>query len=75
LTRKRSPAPKSYVDVATLPGNSELAPPVNDFRELFGRPAQQAQWARLQELGLNVDSGLERSLGQRLVESLPDQHS
>jgi enoyl-CoA hydratase/carnithine racemase len=66
---------KSYVDLTTLPTNSELAPPVDDFRELFGRPAQQAQWTRLQQLGLNVDSDLERSLGQRLIDSLPDQHS
>ena len=65
---------KSYVDLTTLPSNTELAPPVNDFRELFGRPAQQAQWARLQQLGLNTDSDLERSLGQRLVDSLPDQY-
>ena len=34
--------------------------------------AQQAQWARLQELGLNVDSDFERSLGRRLIESIPD---
>jgi len=65
---------KSYVDLTTLPSNSELTPPVNDFRELFGRPAQQAQWRRLQQLGLNTDSDLERSLGQRLVDSLPDQY-
>jgi enoyl-CoA hydratase/carnithine racemase len=63
---------KSYVDQVTLPDNSELGPPLNDFRELFRRPAQQAQWARLQELGLNTDSELERSLGSRLVDSLPD---
>ena len=42
------------------------------FCELFGRPAQQAQWARLQALGLNTDSDLERSLGRRVVESTPD---
>lgn len=63
---------KSYVDRATLPPNNELGPPVNDFRELFGRPAQQEQWARLEALGLNVDSDLERSLGRRLVESIPE---
>src|SRR5262252_9046838 len=63
---------KSYVDQATLPSDSELPPPLDDFRELFGRPAQQTQWARLQELGLNVDSDFERSLGRRLVESIPD---
>jgi len=63
---------KSYVDQVTLPPDSELGPPLDDFRELFGRPAQQAQWARLQELGLNTDSDLERSLGKRVVESLAD---
>jgi enoyl-CoA hydratase/carnithine racemase len=63
---------KSYVDLVTLPAESELGPPLDDFRELFGRPAQQAQWARLQELGLNVDSDLERSLGKRVVETAPD---
>ena len=63
---------KSYVDQVTLPATSELGPPLDDFRELFGRPAQQAQWAHLQELGLNADSDLERSLGRRLVDSLPD---
>jgi enoyl-CoA hydratase/carnithine racemase len=63
---------KSYVDRITLPDDSELPPATADFRELFARPAQQAQWARLQELGLNTDSDLERSLGRRVVESLPD---
>ena len=63
---------KSYVDQVTLPPDSELAPATADFRELFARPAQQAQWARLQELGLNTDSDIERSLGRRVIESLPD---
>ena len=63
---------KSYVDQVTLPDNSELGPPWNDFLELFRRPAQQAQSARLRELGLNTDGEFERSLGRRLVESLPD---
>jgi enoyl-CoA hydratase/carnithine racemase len=62
---------KSYVDQVTLPADSELPPATADFRELFARPAQQAQWARLQELGLNTSSELERSLGRRVVESLP----
>jgi enoyl-CoA hydratase/carnithine racemase len=64
---------KSYVDQVTLPADSELGPPVDDFRELFGRPAQQAQWARLQKLGLNTDSELERSLGRRVGETIPDE--
>jgi enoyl-CoA hydratase/carnithine racemase len=63
---------KSYVDTVTLPADDELTGPIADFRELFARPAQQAQWARLQELGLNTDSDLERSLGRRVVESLAD---
>jgi enoyl-CoA hydratase/carnithine racemase len=63
---------KSYVDLVTLPAESELPRPLDDFRELFGRPAQQAEWARLQELGLNTDSDLERSLGRRIGEPLPN---
>jgi enoyl-CoA hydratase/carnithine racemase len=63
---------KSYVDQVTLPPDSELAPATADFRELFARPAQQAQWARLQELGLNTASDIERSLGRRVIESLSD---
>jgi hypothetical protein len=63
---------KCYVDQVTLPADSEFPPALDDFRALFGRPAQQAQWARLEALGLGVDSDLERSLGRRVVESLPD---
>ena len=63
---------KSYVDQITLPDNSELGPAWNDFIELFQRPATLAQAARLVELGLNTDCEFERSLGGRLVESLPD---
>ena len=63
---------KSHVDRVTLPPDSELPPATADFRELFARPKQQTQWSRLQELGLNTDSDLERSLGRRVLESLPD---
>ena len=63
---------KSYVDRATLPSDSEFPPALADFFELLGRPAQQEQAARLEALGLNVDSELERSLGRRVVETLPD---
>jgi len=63
---------KSFVDQITLPDNSELGPAWNDFLELFRRPATLAQAARLVELGLNTDGEFERSLGRRLVESLPD---
>jgi enoyl-CoA hydratase/carnithine racemase len=63
---------KSYVDQLTLPADSELPPALADFFELLGRPAQQAHFARLEALGLNTDSDLERRLGQRVVEALPD---
>jgi enoyl-CoA hydratase/carnithine racemase len=63
---------KSYVDQVTLPAESEFPPALADFFELLGRPAQQAQFARLEALGLNSDSDLERSLGRRVVEALPD---
>ena len=61
---------KSYVDQVTLPAESELTGPIADFRELFTRPEQQAQWARLQALGLNTDSDIERSLGRLVVDSI-----
>jgi enoyl-CoA hydratase/carnithine racemase len=63
---------KRYVDRVTLPPDSEFPPALADFFELLGRPAQQAHLARLEALGLNVDSDLERRLGQRVVEALPD---
>jgi enoyl-CoA hydratase/carnithine racemase len=63
---------KSYVDRVTLPPESEFASALADFFELLGRPAQQAQFARLEALGWGTDSDLERSLGRRVVEALPD---
>jgi enoyl-CoA hydratase/carnithine racemase len=63
---------KSYVDRVTLPPDSEFQPALADFFEMLGRPEQQARSARLEALGLNVDSDLERSLGRRVVEALPD---
>jgi hypothetical protein len=63
---------KAHVDRATLPADRELEPAMADYRELFARHTQQAQWARLQELGLNTDSELERQLGRRIVDSLAD---
>ena len=63
---------KSYVDQVTLPPDSEFPPALADFFELLGRPAQRARIARLEALGLNTDSDLERCLGRRVVEALPD---
>jgi enoyl-CoA hydratase/carnithine racemase len=63
---------KAYVDKVTLPPDSEFPPALADFFEMLGRPAQQAQNARLEALGLNTDSDLERFLGRRVVESSPD---
>jgi enoyl-CoA hydratase/carnithine racemase len=62
---------KSYVDRVTLPPDSEFPPALADFFEMLGRPEQQARSARLEALGLNVDSDLERSLGRRVVEARP----
>jgi enoyl-CoA hydratase/carnithine racemase len=63
---------KSYVDRVTLPPDSEFPPALADFFDMLGRPEQQAKSARLEALGLNVDSDLERSLGRRVVEAHPD---
>jgi len=63
---------KSYVDRVTLPPDSEFPPALADFFELSGRPRQRERFARLEALGLNTDSDLERRLGQRVVESLAD---
>ncbi len=63
---------KSYVDQVALPADSGFPPALADCFELLGRSAQQAQSARLEALGFNVDGDLERSLGRRVVEALPD---
>jgi enoyl-CoA hydratase/carnithine racemase len=63
---------KSYVDQVSLPADSEFPPALTDFFASLERPAQQAQSTRLEALGLGADSDLERRLGQRLVETLPD---
>jgi enoyl-CoA hydratase/carnithine racemase len=63
---------KSYVDQVTLPPDSELPPALADFRHAFGRPGPRARLAKLEELGLNIDSDLERHLGRRVVETAPD---
>ena len=60
---------KSYVDQATLPAERELVSAEADSRELSTRPAQQARLARLEALGLNADSDLERDLGRRVVDA------
>jgi hypothetical protein len=63
---------KSYVDQVTLPADSEFPPALADFFEMLGNPRKQGQFARLEALGLNTDSDFERSLGRRVVESIPD---
>jgi enoyl-CoA hydratase/carnithine racemase len=60
---------KSYVDQVTLPPVSELPPALADFFLAFKRPETLARAARLEKLGLNVDSDLERHLGRRVVEA------
>jgi enoyl-CoA hydratase/carnithine racemase len=66
---------KAYVDQVTLPADSEFPPALADFFRMLGLPRQREQSARLQELGLNTDSGLERDLGRRVVESTPSGSS
>jgi enoyl-CoA hydratase/carnithine racemase len=61
---------KSYIDQVTLPPDRELPPALTDFFEMLGRPEVRAQSARLEALGLNADSDLERRLGERLVEAV-----
>jgi enoyl-CoA hydratase/carnithine racemase len=63
---------KAYVDRVTLPPDGELPPALAEFSEMLARPERQAQLARLEALGLNVDSDVERRLGRRVLESLPD---
>ena len=63
---------KAHVDRASLPANEEFPPALADFFGLFGRPRPQERFARLEALGLNTDSDLERRLGRRVVESTPD---
>src|SRR5439155_1701717 len=65
------------VSIASIRGRvrgagSEFPPALADFFQMLALPRQQEQFARLQALGLNTDSDLERSLGGRVVESLPD---
>jgi len=62
---------KSQVDNVTLPPNSEFPPALADSLKLLGRPRQGEQFAKLETLGLNVDSDFDRSLGRRVVESIP----
>ena len=63
---------KFHVDQATLPPDGELAAALPDFFGAFGRPGPQARQARLVELGLNTDGDLERNLGRRVAEAMPD---
>jgi enoyl-CoA hydratase/carnithine racemase len=62
---------KAHVDRASLTANEEFPPALADFFGLFSRPRPQQRFARLEALGLNTDSDLERRLGRRVVESTP----
>jgi len=63
---------KAYVDQVTLPPDDELRRPLADFFELIARPAVQERSRRLEALGYNSDSDLERRLGERVVEALEE---
>jgi hypothetical protein len=58
----------AIVDAVTLPDNAEFPPALKDFFELSARPPQEALLARLDQLGLNTDSDLERRLPERVRE-------
>jgi enoyl-CoA hydratase/carnithine racemase len=63
---------KSYVDPITLPPDGELLSAAADFFQAFRRSGPLSRLAKLEELGLNVDSDLERRLGKRVVDAAPD---
>jgi enoyl-CoA hydratase/carnithine racemase len=60
---------KAHVNRVTLPPDSEFPPALHDFFEMLGGTRQRQRFARLESLGLNTDSDLERDLGRRVVES------
>ena len=60
------------LNVVVFDSDSEFPPALADFFEMLGRPEQRVQNARLEALGLNMDSDFERSLGRRVVELLPE---
>lgn len=64
-----APIGPTYVDQVTLPADGELPPALIDFRKSFGRPTALARLAKLEKLGLNLDSDLERHLERRVTES------
>jgi enoyl-CoA hydratase/carnithine racemase len=59
---------KRHVDAVTLADNSEYPPALDDFCELSAQPHQMALLTRLEDLGLNTDSDLERRLPERVAE-------
>jgi enoyl-CoA hydratase/carnithine racemase len=59
---------KGHIDGVTLPDNSEYPPALDDFFELSALPHQKALLTRLEDLGLNTDSDLERRLPERVAE-------
>jgi hypothetical protein len=70
--RTRNTLVRSYVDRVTLPADSDLAPAVPAFCELRGCPERRERLAPPASLGLNTDRDLERYLGSRVADTLPD---
>jgi len=60
---------KAHVDRVTLPADNEFPPALADFFAMLGGHRQREQFARLEAVGLNTDSDLERHLGRRVAES------
>jgi enoyl-CoA hydratase/carnithine racemase len=61
---------KAYVDQATLPDDDDLPPALAEFFAFASRRSEVFE--RLESLGYNTDSDLERSLGRRVVEAWPE---
>jgi enoyl-CoA hydratase/carnithine racemase len=59
---------KRQIDAVTLPDNSEYPPALDDFFELSAQPREKALLTRLEDLGLNTNSDLERRLPERVAE-------
>ena len=63
-------------EVLRRPGDAarrqRAAPALADFASCSGVPRSRRSGRGSQELGLNTDSDLERSLGRRVVEAIPD---
>jgi enoyl-CoA hydratase/carnithine racemase len=62
---------KGFVDVATLPGDAELAPGMGAFFDSVGRPETQARAMAMFQAGLQTRSDVELHLGEFVAKYKP----